>query len=123
MVFVVDEYGVVQGLMTPHDLLEAITGELKPDAQTQAWAIEQSDGTWALDGLMPVGELKARLDIDELPQEDRGRYNTLAGLLMAVTGDLPAVGERIDCAQWQFEVTELEGKRIDKVLARSLQHN
>jgi len=122
MVFVVDEYGVVQGLMTPHDLLEAITGELKPDAQTQAWAIEHSDGTWTLDGLMPVGELKARLDIDELPQEDRGRYNTLAGLLMAVTGDLPAVGERIDCAQWQFEVTELEGRRIDKVLARSLQN-
>jgi len=120
MVFVVDEYGVVQGLMTPHDLLEAITGELKPDAQTQAWAIEHSDGTWTLDGLMPVGELKARLDIDELPQEDRGRYNTLAGLLMAVTGDLPAVGERIDCAQWQFEVMELEGRRIDKVLARSL---
>ena len=118
MVFVVDEYGVVQGLLTPHDLLEAITGELKPDAQTQAWAEQHSDGTWLLDGLMPVGELKARLDIDELPQEYRGRYNTLAGLLMAVTGDLPAVGARIDCAQWQFEVTELEGKRIDKVLAR-----
>ncbi|MBI2748233.1 MAG: HlyC/CorC family transporter [Burkholderiales bacterium] len=123
MVFVVDEYGVVQGLMTPHDLLEAITGELKPDAQTQAWAVEHGDGTWTLDGLMPLGELKARLDIDELPQEDRGRYNTLAGLLMVVTGDLPAVGERIDCAQWQFEVTELEGKRIDKVLARSLRHS
>ncbi len=120
MVFVVDEYGVVQGLLTPHDLLEAITGELKPDAQTEAWATQLGDGSWALDGLMPVGELKARLDIDELPQEDRGRYNTLAGLLMAVSGELPAVGERIECAHWQFEVTELEGKRIDKVLARRL---
>lgn len=120
MVFVVDEYGVVQGLLTPHDLLEAITGELKPDAQTEAWATQLGDGSWALDGLMPVGELKARLDIDELPDEDRGRYNTLAGLLMAVSGELPAVGERIDCAHWQFEVSELEGKRIDKVLARSL---
>ena len=120
MVFVVDEYGVVQGLLTPHDLLEAITGELKPDAQTQAWATQQTDGSWVLDGLMPVGELKARLDIDELPQEDRGRYNTLAGLLMAVSGDLPSVGARIDCAYWQFEVIGLEGKRIDKVIARSL---
>ena len=119
MVFVVDEYGVVQGLLTPHDLLEAITGELKPDGQTQAWATELPDGSWALDGLMPVGELKVRLGIDELPQEDRGRYNTLAGLLMAVSGELPRVGERIDCAYWQFEVTALEGKRIDKVLARS----
>ena len=73
--------------------------------------------TWAPD--KPVGELKARLDIEELPQEDRGRYNTLAGLLMAVSGELPAVGERIECARWQFEVTGLEGKRIDKVLART----
>lgn len=120
MVFVVDEYGVVQGMITPLDLLEAITGELKPDAQTEAWAQQHADGSWTLDGLMPVGELKARLDIDELPQEDRGRYNTLAGLLMAVTGELPVVGARIDCAQWRFEVTEVEGKRIDKVLARSL---
>ena len=67
---------------------------------------------------MPVGELKARLDIDDLPQEDRGRYNTLAGLLMAVCGHLPAVGECIECAQWNFEVTALDGRRIDKVLAR-----
>lgn len=120
MVFIVDEYGVVQGLLTPHDLLEAITGELQPDAQTQAWAIQLQDGAWLLDGLMPVDELKARLDIDELPQEDRGRYNTLAGLLMAVYGDLPAAGERIDCAYWQFEVVNLEGKRIGQVMARHL---
>ena len=118
MVFVVDEYGVVQGLLTPHDLLEAITGELQPDLQAQAWATLQSDGSWALDGLMPVGELKARLEIDEFPDEDRGRYNTLAGLLMAVCGHLPSVGEKIRCAAWEFEVTALEGRRIDKVLAR-----
>ncbi|APW41971.1 hemolysin family protein [Rhodoferax saidenbachensis] len=119
MVFVVDEYGVVQGLLTPHDVLEAITGELQPDAQTQAWATLQADGSWLLDGLMPVGELKSRLDIeDDLPQEDRGRYNTLAGLLMVVAGDLPAKGESIVCANWRFEVVTLEGRRVDKVLAR-----
>jgi putative hemolysin len=120
MVFVVDEYGVVQGLLTPHDLLEAITGELKPDAQTQAWATHMPDGSWELEGLMPVGELKARLDIDELPQEDRGRYNTLAGLLMAVSGQLPLVGESIECGKWEFKVVALEGKRIDRVLAHRL---
>ncbi|QDL53849.1 hemolysin family protein [Rhodoferax aquaticus] len=119
MVFVVDEYGVVQGLLTPHDLLEAITGELHPSPQTQAWATALVDGSWVLDGLMPVGELKARLDIDEdLPQEDRGRYNTLAGLLMSVSGHMPMVGEVVICAHWRFEVTELEGRRIEKVLAR-----
>ncbi len=65
-----------------------------------------------------VTELKARLDIRaELPDEDRGRYNTLAGLLMAVSGHLPVVAERIECAGWVFEVVDLDGKRIDKVLA------
>lgn len=121
MVFVVDEYGVVQGLLTPHDVLEAITGELKPDVHEEAWATKQVDGSWLLDGLMPVAELKARLEIDQdLPLEDRGRYNTLAGLLMALSGRMPAVGERMVCAHWQFEVTELEGRRIDKVSARKL---
>ena len=117
MVFVVDEYGVVQGLMTPRDLLEAITGELQPGASAEAWATQREDGSWLLDGLMPVGELKARLDIRELPEEDRGRYNTLAGLLMSVSGSLPVTGARIECADWIFEVVDLDGKRIDKVLA------
>src|SRR5512140_1295407 len=117
IVFVVDEYGVVQGLMTPHDLLEAITGELQPGAQADAWATRRDDGSWLLDGLMPVNELKARLDIRDLPEEDKGRYNTVAGLLMSVSGSLPAVGERIECGDWLFEVVDLDGKRIDKVLA------
>jgi putative hemolysin len=122
MVFVVDEYGVVQGLMTPHDFLEAITGELQPVTQTEAWATQREDGSWMLDGLMPIAELKARLDIRDLPEEDRGRYNTLAGLLMSVSGRLPAAGERIDCGDWLFEVVELDGKRIDKVLAMPRSH-
>jgi putative hemolysin len=117
IVFVVDEYGVVQGLMTPHDLLEAITGELRPVASADAWATPQDDGSWLLDGTMPISELKSRLDIRDLPEEDRGRYNTLAGLLMSVSGQLPASGERIECGEWIFEVVALDGKRIDKVLA------
>jgi putative hemolysin len=119
-VFVVDEYGVVQGLLTPRDLLEAITGELQPGAQVDAWATQRDDGSWLLDGLMPVGELKVRLGLDELPQEDRGRYNTVAGLLMSVSGHLPTTAERIECAGWLFEVVDLDGKRIDKVLATPL---
>ncbi|MBI5275929.1 MAG: HlyC/CorC family transporter [Burkholderiales bacterium] len=120
MVFVVDEYGVVQGLITPHDLLEAITGELQPGKQAEAWAQQREDGSWLLDGMMPVSEMKARLDIRELPEEDRGRYNTVAGLLMSVSGRLPAPGERIDCADWVFEVVDLDGKRINQVLVRPL---
>ncbi len=118
--FVVDEYGVVQGIMTPGDLLEAITGELRPDASADAWATQRDDGTWLLDGMMPIDELKTRLDIKALPDEDRGRYNTLAGLLMSVSGHLPATAERIDCAGWRFEVVDLDGRRIDKCLASPL---
>ncbi|MDO8699185.1 MAG: hemolysin family protein [Rhodoferax sp.] len=119
-VLVVDEYGVVQGLLTPRDLLEAITGELQSGAEIDAWATQRDDGSWLLDGVMPVGELKVRLGLDDLPGEDRGRYNTVAGLLMSVSGHLPAVGERIECADWRFEVIDLDGKRIDKVLATQL---
>ena len=118
MVFVVDEYGDVQGLMTPLDVLQAITGELKSDTQTEAWATLREDGSWLLDGMMPVSELKARLDMDELPGEARGRYNTLAGLLLFVLGRLPATGETIRLSEWAFEVVDLDGRRIDKILAR-----
>jgi putative hemolysin len=117
MMFVVDEYGEVQGLLTPLDLLEAITGELKPETQTEAWATERADGSWLLDGLMPVNELKSRLDIKDLPAEDKGRYNTLAGLLLYVLGQLPVVAQQIELDEWVFEIVDLDGRRIDKVLA------
>ncbi len=117
MVFVVDEYGVVQGLVTQSNLLEAITGELHPMSQREAWATARSDGSWLIDGLMPVSELKARFELKDLPEEERGRYNTVAGLLLSVAGHLPGLGECIDCRGWRFEVLDLDGKRIDKVLA------
>lgn len=120
IVFVVDEYGVVQGLMTPMDMLEAITGELQPGAQVDAWATQRPDGSWLIDGVMPVSELKARLDIKDLPDEDKGRYNTVAGLLQSVSGRLLAVGERVEAADWRFEVLDLDGKRIDKVLVSAI---
>ena len=117
ILLVVDEYGVVQGMMTPLDMLEAITGELQSGAQVDAWATQRADGSWLLDGAMPVSELKARLDIRQLPGEERGRYNTVAGLLQSVSGRLPAKGEKIESAGWCFEITGLDGKRIDTVLA------
>lgn len=120
LMFIVDEYGVVQGMMTPRDFLEAITGELKPGAHMDAWATPQADGAWILDGMMPVSELKSRLDIDHLPLEDKGRYNTVAGLMLAIWGHLPSVGDRVEIEGWVFEVVEMEGRRIDRVLARPL---
>jgi len=118
IVFVVDEYGVVQGLLTPRDLLEAITGELQPLKVADAWAAEQADGTWILDGLMPINELKARLDIRYLKGEDRGLFNTLGGFILAELGYLPQKGDILVSDRWHFEVIALEGRRIDKVIAK-----
>lgn len=120
MVLVVDEYGVVQGLMTPRDLLEAITGELLQATPTdEAWATQAADGSWLVDGLMPVSEFKARLQIRDLPDEDRGIYNTVAGLVMAISGHLPAVADRVECGDWLIEVVDLDGRRIDKLRVMS----
>lgn len=118
LALIVDEYGDVQGLMTPHDLLEAITGELKPELLNDAWATPLSAGRWLLDGTMPINELKSRLKINQLPQEKRGRYHTLAGLVMTLAGHLPTVGENIECNGWIFTVYKFEGRRIDQVIAR-----
>jgi putative hemolysin len=121
MVLVVDEYGVVQGLMTPRDLLEAITGELVQTTLPQeAWAVQREDGSWLLDGMMPAQELKSRLELSELPEEDKGLFNTLAGLIMFVSGQVPKEGESVHVQGWRFEVVDLDGRRIDKVLASRL---
>lgn len=123
MVFVVDEYGVVQGLLTPLDLLEAITGELSPDTPTEAWAMLQDDGSWLIDGAMPALELKSRLSIQVLPDEDKDRYNTVAGLMQTVAGTLLQAGESVDIVGWRFEVVKLEGRRIDEVRLQPLPPN
>jgi len=106
---------VVQGLLTPLDMLEAITGELSPDEPHDAWATEQEDGSWLVDGGMPALELKARLEIDSLPDEDKDRYNTVAGLMQAVSGTLMQKGQGLNISGWHFEVLALEGRRIEQV--------
>jgi putative hemolysin len=116
MVFVVDEYGAVQGVISERDLLEAITGEFGSTSDEDAWAVQRADGSWLMDGLIPVPELKDRLELKELPDEERGRYNTLAGMVMLLLGRLPATTDTVDWQGWRFEVVDLDGKRVDKVL-------
>jgi len=116
LVFVVDEYGAVQGVITVRDVLEAITGEFSTPSADDAWAVRRPDGSWLLDGLIPVPELKDRLEIRDLPEEDRGRYNTLAGMVMLLLGRLPATSDVVEWDGWRFEVVDLDGKRVDKVL-------
>ena len=113
---VVDEYGEVQGLVTPRDVLEAIAGEFKPEQPGDAWASRRDDGTWLLDGLIPVPELKDVLDLKSVPDEAMGRYNTLAGMLMLLLGRLPREGDLAEWQGWRFEIVDMDGRRIDKVL-------
>ena len=120
LVFVVDEYGEVQGMITVRDVLEAITGEFTTPTADDAWAVQRHDGSWLFDGLIPVPELKDRLGLKELPEEDRGRYNTLAGMIMLLLGRLPETTDSVEWDHWRFEVVDLDGKRVDKVLASRL---
>jgi putative hemolysin len=117
MVLIIDEYGEINGLVTLQDVLEAVTGEFKPRSQEDAWAVQREDGSWLLDGLIPIPELKDRLELKSVPEEGRGRYHTLSGLVMWLAGRLPQTGDVMTWENWRLEVVDLDGKRIDKVLA------
>lgn len=117
MAFVIDEYGDVLGIVTLQDLIEAITGEFQPRNPEASWAMHRDDGTWLLDGLIPLQELKDRLGLDVVPEEERGRYHTLSGMLMLLTGRLPREGDSAEWEGWRFEIVDMDGKKIDKVLA------
>jgi len=121
MAFVVDEYGDVLGIVTLQDLIEAITGEFQPRNPETSWAVHREDGSWLLDGLIPLQELKDRLGLDSVPEEDRGRYHTLSGMLMLLTQRLPREGDTAEWEGWQFEIVDMDGKKVDKVLATVVQ--
>ena len=115
--FVVDEYGELLGMVTLYDLVEAITGEFNSRDPGTSWATQRADGSWLLDGLIPLPDLKDRLGLRELPEEERGRYHTLSGMIMLLLGRLPATGDIVDWQSWRFEIVDLDGRKIDKVLA------
>lgn len=117
LVFIVDEYADVVGLVTLQDVLVALAGEFAPADPGDAWAVRRQDDSWLLDGMIPIPELKDRLGLSALPEEDKGRYNTLAGLLMYLADSIPRVGHIVRWGDWTFEVLDLDGNRIDKVLA------
>jgi putative hemolysin len=123
MAFVIDEYGEVQGIVTLKDLIEAITGEFNPRDPETSWAVQREDGSWLLDGHIPVPELKDRLNLDSVPDEDRGRYHTLSGLMMLLTGRLPKVADTVTWEDWRLEIVDMDGRTIDKVLATQLSKN
>lgn len=117
---VVDEYGEIQGVVTPQDLLEAIAGEFKTPSNEDAWAVQRGDGSWLLDGLIPIPELKDRLGLPTAPEEELGRYNTLSGMVMLLLGRVPRTSDAVEWEGWRFEIVDMDSRRIDKVLATRL---
>ncbi|MBE9604995.1 HlyC/CorC family transporter [Acetobacteraceae bacterium H6797] len=112
---VMDEYGSFEGVVTASDLLEAIVGELGPALiPTPGPAVQRHDGSLLLDGMMASDELKARLDLPSLPRE--GSYHTVAGLMLALLQRVPREGDRIVWSGWRFEIVDMDGRRVDKVL-------
>jgi putative hemolysin len=118
---VVDEYGSIQGVVTLHDILEAIVGEM-PGMGEETWqtAVQREDGSWLLDGMLPIDELKETLAIAKLPDEERGSYQTLGGFVMTHMGRIPSPAEYFDWEGLRFEVMDMDGHRVDKVLVTPL---
>lgn len=115
MAIVVDEYGTVEGIATLTDVLEGIAGELPDDGGEDSDIVRREDGSLLIDGMMAVEEVEAHLGLKSLRDEDSG-YHTLAGFLLFKLGRIPTAGEYADHDGYRFEVVDMDGRRIDKVL-------
>ena len=115
LALVLDEYGSFEGVVTAADVLQAIVGDPDDSAPAPARGANEDDGALLLDGLMPVDEVKSRLELPNLPAE--GSYHTLAGLILALLRRVPHAGDRIVFAGWLFEVTTMNGRRVEQVRA------
>lgn len=114
---VTDEYGGVEGIVTLTDLLEAIVGDLPSnDRQGDPDAMQREDGSWLIDGMISSDRLKEILEVEELPYEKEHNYHTLGGLMMTYLRHIPMVGEHFTWERMRFEVVDMDGNRVDKVL-------
>ena len=119
LAFIVDEYGTLQGIVTPGDILKVLAGQIGTPHE-DSWAIQRENGSWLMDGSIPVPELKDRLGIQSLPAEEKGYYTILSGMFMFMTGRIPREGDHVSWQGWRFEVVDMDGNMIDKVLVERL---
>ncbi|HKY07122.1 MAG TPA: hemolysin family protein, partial [Candidatus Binatia bacterium] len=118
---VVDEYGGIEGLLTHHDILEAIAGDIPFEGKpTDPKAIQRHDGTWLLDGMLSVEEFKEIFHLETLPGEKRDAYQTLGGFVFTRMGRIPSVSDFFEWNGLRIEIVDMDGKRIDKVLVSSI---
>jgi putative hemolysin len=115
--FVVDEYGVIQGLVTLNDVMEVIIGDVSfIDQPQEADIIQREDGSWLLDGMLSINELKEVLQLEKLPGEARGNFQTLGGFVITNLGHIPKSSDHFVWDGFRFEVMDMDGNRVDKVL-------
>ena len=115
MALVVDEYGDLEGLVTLTDILEALVGELPDAGETDPRIVKREDGTWLIDGMVGLDELKQVLGVSQLPGEDPD-FHSVGGYLMARLNRVPMVADRVTAGDWRFEIVEMDGRRVDRVL-------
>ena len=114
---VTDEYGGVEGLVTHNDILETIVGYIPSmDESVEPEIVHREDGSWLLDGLLPIEKFKEVFNVDALPDEDQGHYQTLGGFVMSQIGAIPVTGQHFEWGHMRFEVVDMDGRRVDKVL-------
>ncbi|MDO5810333.1 MAG: hemolysin family protein [Methanobrevibacter sp.] len=122
MSLVVDEFGSVEGLITLNDLLEGIVGDIPGiDEDDEPKATQRLDGNWLIDGRYPIDRFKELFELKEnLPDEEEDGYTTLAGFILSLSGTIPDEGDRYDCGRFIFEIIDVDGHQIDKVLVIDL---
>ncbi|OSO94668.1 hypothetical protein B7O87_02515 [Cylindrospermopsis raciborskii CENA303] len=114
---VVDEYGVIQGLVTLNDIMSEIVGDVPAQpGQEEPQAVQREDGSWLVDGMLPVEEFFELFDVEELETEARGNYQTLGGLVITNLGRIPTAADHFEWQGMRIEVMDMDGNRVDKVL-------
>ncbi len=121
LALIIDEYGAVEGLVTTNDILEAIVGEITAtSAQAETYAVQREDGSWLLDGMLAVEDFEEIFPAVVLPPEEKGLYQTLAGFVLRHLGRVPATADHFEWNGLRFEIIDMDGKRVDKILVMKL---
>ncbi len=124
MALVLDEYGSIEGLITLNDVLEAIVGDIPAiDEPDEPKAVKRKDGTWLIDGFLPVEKFKYLFDVEELPEEENNDYNTMSGFIMVYLGKIPELAETFEWNGFKFEIMDMDGHQIDKILVTPIKED
>ena len=120
LAIVVNEFGQTEGLVTLSDLLSSVVGDMPSSVDELPLAVQREDGSWLLDGLLPLDEMKDKLGITVLPEEELGNYHTVGGFVITAVGRIPKKAETFDWHGWRFEVVDMDKNRVDEVFARPI---